>query len=118
MSIIIIAVLAFVTAISLGVYVNQKFPNKGELKGNTSPDHVTALNDAAILALASEHQEGISVAAVCLASKASAIEVKKKMEALREQGLLYLNVDENGAEKYALTDTSLLSSKNKNRIRK
>ncbi|KXX70182.1 hypothetical protein [Flammeovirga sp. SJP92] len=118
MSIILIAVLVFTAAISFGVYINQKFPAKGELKNDSFPKNTTALNDAAIIALASEHKNGISVAAVCLASNASAVEVKNKMEALREQGLLYLSVDENGAEKYTLTDTSLISDKHQNRLKK
>ncbi|WP_044201251.1 hypothetical protein [Flammeovirga sp. OC4] len=112
MSVIIIAVLAFISAITLGVFINQKFPNKGDKNEQHTPKNKLALNDATVIALAAKQKDGISVAAVCLASKAPAIEVKNKLEALREQGLLYLNIDKNGAEKYILTDTSLISDKN------
>lgn len=114
---VLVIIFAFATAIGLGVFLNRKatpsLPNSGTMK-----EGLHSLTDADIIALASDHIDGISVAAVCLASNTTAKDVKNKMEALREQGILYLSVDLNGAEKYILTDTSLISKKDNSKIDK
>ncbi|NLR91102.1 MULTISPECIES: hypothetical protein [Flammeovirga] len=106
---IFIVLFSFAIAIGLGSYlsINAK---KNKLN---SPDHTSTpeLNDANVISLASQYEDGISVAALCLKTKSSAKAAKKKLEELRSEGILHLSIGENGTEKYMISDTSLLDKK-------
>lgn len=115
---LIVVIFAFSIAIGLGVFLSGGAYKKTSSLQKKQGKKNTLLSDADIILLATEHQEGISIAAVCLATNTSTIEVKEKMESLREQGILYLRIDDNGAEKYTLTDTSLIDTKKKPQIKK
>ncbi|AZQ63042.1 hypothetical protein EI427_12585 [Flammeovirga pectinis] len=103
---LIVVALAFITAIGLGIFFSVQSKNKGIDTSNRS-----FLTDANVIKLASEKKEGISVAALCLHSNANAKDAKQKLEDLREQGILYLSIEENGTEKYLISDISLLDHK-------
>ncbi|ANQ47479.1 hypothetical protein KMW28_15840 [Flammeovirga yaeyamensis] len=100
---VFIVIFAFAAAIGLGVFLNLN-----SKKSQPIIPAVNTLTDADVIALAKKNHEGISVAALCLQAKVSAKEARNKLEELRQEGILYLNVDEEGNEKFKISDTSLL----------
>ncbi|OHX68105.1 hypothetical protein [Flammeovirga pacifica] len=100
---VFIVIFAFAAAIGLGIFLNIN-----SKKSKPIIPASNTLTDADVIAMARKHIHGISVAALCLATKVSAKEARQKLEELRKEGILYLNVDDEGNEKFKISDTSLL----------
>ena len=110
---IFVVIFAFATAIGLGTFLSLSATKnkKGLNPEGQSPLQKafgTPLTDANVIQLASKYKDGISVAALCVKTDVSTKEVKKKLEELRAEGILLLEIGENGIEKYKVSDTSLL----------
>jgi len=110
----------FVISSSLGTTTPQ-FNNRkdlttmGKIAIPTNRERIK-IPDADILGLAIQHEGRLTPALVCLKLEIPLTDAKAKLEDLHSQGALWLDVDErNAVIEYHLSDTSLLSEKDKNK---